>query len=260
MGGKEELPQGRAALEALREHFVEREMEILRLRHASGSMGQAVQWRPPTEEEFGEWFTPLDALGVSDDALAADHEKWAILEQLRGGQIIAVARTAQINPTVASVEAFVRVLPGPWRRMGQADQMYFWKTGHLVVSTGGTDSYGGETGEKQRYFNVRFDPASFSGRPPPPAIDELARTPVLAIPAPPSSPRKVGRPPMPFWEDLLVELFDRLWHGTLTPNTQADIEKAMDSWLIANEHSASERAVRDRARKLWKVWTKEGKN
>lgn len=145
-----------------------------------------MSWQPPTEEEFNnEWITHLDALDVSDERMADDHEKWTVLEQLRAGQVLAVARTAQVNPTVGAVQPFVRISAGAWRRAGQSEQFYFWKTGHLVVQgTEKTDDYGGVlTREKERYFNIRFDPASFSGRPPPPEdhAPEAAKT-KLALP------------------------------------------------------------------------------
>ncbi len=115
-------------------------------------------WTPPTEDDFNHrWFTHLEVLEVSDERMAEDHEKWAIVEQLRGGQILAVARTAQVNPTVGSVQPFVRLTAGAWRRAGQAEQYHFWKTGHLVVNgVEKSDDYGGVlTGEKERYFNIR---------------------------------------------------------------------------------------------------------
>lgn len=165
------------ALDALYRSALEQEMEILRLRKSAGLSRPMGSWQPPTEDEFNDhWITPLEALDVSDDRMAEDHEKWALLEQLRAGQILAVARTAQVNPTVGAVQPFVRISAGAWRRAGQSEQFNFWKTGHLVVpGVEKTDDYGGVlTGEKERYFNVRFDPASFDGRPPPPEPDDGA--------------------------------------------------------------------------------------
>lgn len=68
-----------------------------------------------------------------------------------------------------------------------------------------------------------------------------------------------GRPRKDYWEDAIVEMFDRLFHGTLTPSSQADIEDAMAQWILDKHHdSPSEASVRSRASKVWKVHKKEG--
>lgn len=121
-------------------------------------------WTPPSEDEFnGNWVTSLEALEVSDERFADDEDKWAIIERLRAGQIVSVARTAQIRGDVAGVRPFVIVPSGAWQRADQNDMFRFWKKGDLVVN----DVRDGVIhGGKQRYFDVRFDPQTFSGRPP----------------------------------------------------------------------------------------------
>jgi len=127
-----------------------------------------MSWQPPTEDEFNDdWITPLDALDVSDVRMADHHDQWAILEQLRAGQIIAVARTAQTSQADGLVRPLMRVPAAAWSRMRQFEDDRFWATGHLVVTAGATDNYGGAINAKDRFFNIRFDPGSFSGRPPP---------------------------------------------------------------------------------------------
>lgn len=130
-----------------------------------------MNWQPPTEDEFdSEWITPLDAIGVSDERMADDHEKWELVEKLKAGQIIGVARTGQTRADLVGVQPFVPVHAGVWRHMGDSEEHYFWKTGHLVVPH--VSATGTLTGGKERYFDIRFDPASFSGRPPPRVEDE----------------------------------------------------------------------------------------
>jgi hypothetical protein len=48
--------------------------------------------------------------------------------------------------------------------------------------------------------------------------------------------------------------------GDLQPKRQADIEKAMMDRVFALGQSASERVIRDAARKLWNTINSEGKN
>lgn len=145
-----------------------------------------MSWKPPTESEFNEWFTP-------NDALEGDHshfKKRSVLEQLRAGLLIAVARNAQIAAgTSASPERFVRILVGPWRRLSDADEEYFWKSGNLIVEDRGSTGYGGDG--TQRYLDVRFDPKSFSGKPlgegdEGSAGREVQPIPMAAAPSPPA--------------------------------------------------------------------------
>jgi hypothetical protein len=126
---------------------------------------------------------------------------------------------------------------------------HFWNTGDAALY---------QRDHLFRFFDIRFDPETISSGPP-------KRRPIIRdLPAKnEASERTVnkgGRPRLEYWEPLLIEMFDQLWHGTLVPKTQADIEGAMHDWLSANGHSASERSVRQRAQSLWKVWTKEGNN
>jgi hypothetical protein len=147
---------------------------------------------------------------------------------------------------------------------GEHDDI-FWEHGDATFRLGGTTGYGDWT--EHRCFDIRFDPASFTGKPPRVApLEETILVPRKGIPLPESTKaeaperNKGGRPRKDFWEDMLVEMFDQLWHGQLIPKTQADIESAMQDWLSLNDYEASERSIRQRAQRLWKVWTKEGNN
>lgn len=131
----------------------------------------------------------------------------------------------------------------------------FWQTGYLeawIPDKGGYPIPG--SGNWLRLYGVRFW-APFLERTVAAEPDVLTAT---AVPSAISS--RAGRPRKEFWEDLLVAIFDQLWHGELTPKTQADVEGAMHDWLSANGHDASERSVRQRAKSLWNVWIKEGNN
>ena len=248
--------------QALYDHAIAEEAEILRLRKAA--VEALAAWEPPTNEQFCNWFTPDDAVEGLTGRLEDGPKKRWLLERLRAGAIIGVARQSQARGMTSS---FTRVPPRAWEFLDDDDPQ-FWEFGDVSViiqhpsqptGRGGQTS---PTAHRERYLEVRFHPDDFSGGhrprvvPPPtdtadPAREEGQQQAIT---------NKGGRPAKPFWEDLLVEMFDQLWHGRLMPQTQADIEKAMDSWLIANGHEASERSIRERAKKLWKAWIKESNN
>jgi hypothetical protein len=179
-------------------------------------------WEPPEEEEFDEsWITPLEALGISDPEDADETDEWAILEQLRAGQIIAVARTGQPHPDVGAVMPFVRISAGAWRHASGLEERYFWRTGHLVVPV--QDAVGMHSGKKERYFNVRFDPATLSGRPPQRIPDE---------PQPDeqqSRPKNLkGAKRKDWWDHLWIEMIRRIRAGTLNPKNKAELQGILE--------------------------------
>lgn len=62
---------------------------------------------------------------------------------------------------------------------------------------------------------------------------------------------KGGRPPAEFWDDMWAAIASALYVGDLDPKSQADIERAMASWIDANGQSAADSTIRRRARRLW---------
>jgi hypothetical protein len=69
------------------------------------------------------------------------------------------------------------------------------------------------------------------------------------------SPRKLGRgrPPKPWWEELLLEMVRRIFAGEFWPENQADLERAMLEWVEARELDVGETQVREHARRLFHV-------
>jgi hypothetical protein len=59
-----------------------------------------------------------------------------------------------------------------------------------------------------------------------------------------------GRPPADWWEDLLIDLCFKHFHGELLHQKQADIVRAMQDWITAHGYDASESTIKIRARKL----------
>lgn len=69
-----------------------------------------------------------------------------------------------------------------------------------------------------------------------------------------------GRPPAGWWEDLIVDVFAKIYWGDLKPMQQSHIEAAMQEWISTKGWSASSSTVRKRARKLWDAIHRQGEN
>ena len=59
-----------------------------------------------------------------------------------------------------------------------------------------------------------------------------------------------GRLPADWWDDLWIEIFRQVYLGDLKPKSQADIVKAMQQWLSAQDIEAADSTLKPRARKL----------
>jgi hypothetical protein len=62
---------------------------------------------------------------------------------------------------------------------------------------------------------------------------------------------KSGRPPASFWDDMWASIACDLYAGTFEPRTQAEVERAMLTWIEGHGFSAATSTVRGRARRLW---------
>lgn len=108
-----------------------------------------------------------------------------------------------------------------------------------------------------RLFGIRFDPAG---------VNDLLQTEAVSAPAtvPPSErsqvePKRTGGPtPKEWWDDLWIAMFRAIHFGELRPQKQADVENAMHDWLAERGYVASERTIRNAARKLFKALKEEG--
>ena len=117
-------------------------------------------WQPPTEEELKSWFFPDDVI-ESNRTLEANGEQIAIVQRLRGGRIIAVAATADRFGRGGSLETLVWIDKNVWREADGSELHHFWNHGDLIVRR--TSREGTEY-----YYDVKFDPQSFSQNPPKP--------------------------------------------------------------------------------------------
>lgn len=64
-------------------------------------------------------------------------------------------------------------------------------------------------------------------------------------------PKKGGRPPAEFWDDMWAAIATALYSGELKPKSQADVQRAMSEWIEGNGYSAADSTVKGRARRLW---------
>jgi hypothetical protein len=71
---------------------------------------------------------------------------------------------------------------------------------------------------------------------------------------------KGGRRPADWWEDLLIDICFRHFRGDLKPGSQADVQRAMEEWITAQDYTAGESTVRIRARKVWQAIKREDEN
>lgn len=73
---------------------------------------------------------------------------------------------------------------------------------------------------------------------------------VHATPAP--AKKNPGGRPSYDWEAVMIEMARQLYVGDLQPKTQADIEKAIATY-IPDKDSKSESTIREHARRLWQA-------
>ena len=65
------------------------------------------------------------------------------------------------------------------------------------------------------------------------------------------TPNKGGRPRKEWWDDLWCAIWGDVYRGDLKPKSQAEIERAMMDWAIAQDESVSESTLKPSARKMF---------
>lgn len=71
---------------------------------------------------------------------------------------------------------------------------------------------------------------------------------------------KGGRTPLPWWDDLWIDIARKLYAGDLKPTAQSDLIRAMHDYAVAKGHDVGDTAIRDRARKLWQALQRDDEN
>ncbi len=195
-------------------------------------------------EEFATWIKPAAALKMLPASERSTFQE-SLGQRLVLGLLRAAAETVMLHRQEPMRHALV---PSEvWHGWACEYDDRLWAVGDTIIPV--ELPSGGVTSGGNRLFDVRFDPEGLKRIG---AVDQKDTAPVLA----PSSGTPVrshagGRPPKAYWEPLLIEICRQLYVGDLKPDRQADIEKAMHDWLMANDHLAGETQVRERARALF---------
>jgi hypothetical protein len=203
---------------------------------------------------FAGWISIREALTIGEAAIGASAAH-VILEYLRGGVFRAMAGKTSIDqeeddPLITKFEV---ITPFLWSRLDAED---FWQTGIALFHT--ADMYNlGEGPRRIRCFDIRVDPDAVRA-----AFPALIVKPEIAQPPPTIVSQKSdgsrGPTPKEWWDDLWIEMFRRIHFGEFLPKRQADMERAMADWLSENNHTASERTVRNAAKKLFEALREKG--
>lgn len=69
-----------------------------------------------------------------------------------------------------------------------------------------------------------------------------------------------GRPPAAFADDLMCAVWASIYRGDLTPKRQADVERAIKDWTIAQGHDLGDTSAREKARKVWAAMNEDVEN
>lgn len=188
-----------------------------------------------------EWISAAEALERVARECTPHLARLAICKRAHAGLIETVAARFTNGNKVADN---ARLPPGFWWAEGHEALEQNWKTGDFETWV--------DRKFRLRAFGVRFSRKGIDEMvgPAPDVSEVVSDRPVNAG----------GRPRAEFWDDMLIEIFRQLWEDRLKVTRQADIEAAMQDWAVANGHSASDSSIRQRARKLWAVLFKEGKN
>lgn len=69
-----------------------------------------------------------------------------------------------------------------------------------------------------------------------------------------------GRPSAPFADDLMCAIWASIYRGDLKPQRQADVERAIKDWTVAQGHDLGDTSAREKARKIWVAMNEEVEN
>jgi hypothetical protein len=207
-------------------------------------------------QEARQWMSAREAVTRVMQAAGQDSRRslYAILAYARTGDIAARALTMKVEvskraePVRTTEDRDVEVPLWFWDRCTGAESSNLdWKSG--VFS--GRGVYNGET-FAVRLTGVRFDASGLELLAP---ADE-APSELHEARSPASGSR--GRPAAAWWDDLLIEMFRRLWEDNWQPRTQAELVEAMHEWLAHNPgddpakpREAADSTLKARAKKLF---------
>jgi hypothetical protein len=158
-----------------------------------------------------------------------------------------VSKVAMDVDAFTTIHAAVHEFEELLRR--RLDDAFHKATGHTASSGLDRAAHGAATRlyEEQRVRTLRqleIHRFSFTK----PSVSPAVAMQVSLVPKPKN---KGGRPAAAHWDEMWSALAVMLYVGDLKPRRQADIERAMKDWLVANGYEAGDTPVRERARVLW---------
>jgi hypothetical protein len=224
-----------------------------------------------TAKVFASWLIPHEALLRFCNIADGVNVPRSILDRLKGGFIVAAAQKSSTQSKYGHVTktSLYEIPSGHWERLTSET---FWNSGDAEFQL--RDPHGlGIDEATVRCIGIRFKPSglneltnSLPKKTPvqvaAPAAAAPKPTAPAATPAPPpsapkaapvSAPSRAGRPAKNFWEDMVIAATRAiLYDDTLKPKTQADVQRWMADWAIANGHGhPGETALKERARKVF---------
>jgi len=241
-----------------------------------------------TPKEFAVWLPAKEALKAVADAVGGYTAPTTILERLAAGLLRGAAEDTDYtrDREALPMQRFLVIPAWAWKELfenGNHELLKLWRDGGQTIEK--TEHHGpSATRHVLRIFGARFDPAGLRKIPgvviptdnlsksdptdvvviarAPRTFESLrpkaAQRPVSASPAPVPARENtarspVGRPSKDFWEDMVIAATRAiLYDDTLKPKTQADVQRWMADWAIANGHGhPGETALKERARKVF---------
>lgn len=213
-----------------------------------------------TEEDWNGWLTPFQTVQILERTGVGDREQsvnW-LKARLRSGEVKAGGWFHKFDDELNHTSSCVAIYKvKTWEYIHLLDwKDDFWISGSYTPEDLFDTSF--DTMRKPK-FSHWIERARFQPRP----IEEFCRQADHAASREPKAPPAKsagGRPPKPFWDQLWPFIAGQLYVGDLKPERQADIEKAMSDWILANGHDAGESTVRRAARALWQAISREDQN
>jgi hypothetical protein len=219
-----------------------------------------------TAEEFATWIPAREAYRRAQEAYGAQAAS-TILSRCATGLMHGRAENIFIGSGSRRKEyGFDALIPARvWEELD--DERYpssltLWNTNAIELEIRPDAASLHTPSVSWKLFGIRFDPVEVDKMMPPKAMPAQGKIPEPPAAAPvsttlPSAKHAGGAPPKAFWDDLWAAVAASLYDGSLIPDKQATIEKAMLDWATAYGHELSVQSVRSRARKLYALVKKD---
>jgi hypothetical protein len=179
-------------------------------------------------QESQRWISAAEAVRLLKPAFSSEFRAtMTICERAHAGLIRARAERFMIDNQLAGER--------------EVPSRFWWAEGHDALkqnwTTGDFETWI-EQRTRLRAFGVSF------------LLADIEKMIPAAPVAEPRAPTVGGRPPADWWEDLLIDLCFKHFHGDLPHQKQADIVRVMQDWIAERGYDASESTIKLRARKL----------